>query len=287
MEWDELRIFLAAWNTRSFTRAASELRVGQATVSRRIAMLEERLGHVLFDRRRGGLVPTAAGEVLHPYAESIASTFLNATAAIEGFEVEAEGAVYLGVTPAISVELLPALLVRLRKRHPRIAVHVSTRPSTDAVARRELDLAIVGELSAERDLLVRKLVDVEFALFGSAAFARRLSSRPKLADLDIIGWGGELGALPAGRWLDERMSGRFVATADTTLTMAAMARHGLGAILLPRLIGRMSGLTEILAKLDGVPGYPLYLAVHRATRQVPRVAAVVDLVLEALRETRA
>lgn len=283
--WDELRVFLAAWNARSFTRAAKDLGIGQATVSRRIAGLEETVGHTLFDRRRGGLVPTAAAEALQPYAESISNAFLGASAAIAGFEVEATGSVYLGVSPGISVELLPSLLVRLKKRHPGITVHVSTRPTPQAVARRELDIAIVGELAEHGDLLVRKLVDVEFGLFASAALARRLPPRPKLADLDVIGWSGELAGLPAGRWLAER-SARFVATADTTLAMAAMARSGLGAILLPKLLGRMSGLTELAVRLDGLPGFTLYLTLHRATRHVPRIAAVVDLLLEALQEIR-
>jgi len=157
---------------------------------------------------------------------------------------------------------------------------VSTTPTAMAVARRQLDLAIVGELEEGSDLLVRKLADVEFGLFASTAMAKHLPARPKLEAVDVIGWSGELAEHPAGRWLFERMAGRFVAATDTTVAMAAMARHGVGLAMIPRLIGRMSGLTEVGARLDGVPGYTLYLALHRATRQVPRIAAVVDLLLQ-------
>ena len=56
--------FEAAFRHRSFTRAANELALSQASVSRRIRELELDLGLRLFERRRYDVLPTADGDEL-------------------------------------------------------------------------------------------------------------------------------------------------------------------------------------------------------------------------------
>ncbi|MGH1477720.1 MAG: LysR substrate-binding domain-containing protein [Geminicoccales bacterium] len=56
--------FEAAFRHRSFTRAADELALSQASVSRRVRELEQDLGVQLFERRRYDVEPTTDGETL-------------------------------------------------------------------------------------------------------------------------------------------------------------------------------------------------------------------------------
>lgn len=56
--------FEAALRLGSFTRAADELALSQASISRRVRELEEDLGVPLFERRRYDVVPTEEGERL-------------------------------------------------------------------------------------------------------------------------------------------------------------------------------------------------------------------------------
>ena len=72
----QLRTFVAAARARSFSRAADQLGISQPAVSEQIAMLEGRLGHRLFIRRRG------ASPVLTPDGASLlerAEALLNAS----------------------------------------------------------------------------------------------------------------------------------------------------------------------------------------------------------------
>ena len=48
----------------SFTGAALALGLGQSAVSHAVARLERSLGVELFERRRDGVVPTAAGQAM-------------------------------------------------------------------------------------------------------------------------------------------------------------------------------------------------------------------------------
>jgi hypothetical protein len=58
--------FLALVRTQSASRTAEELNVAQSTVSKRMKLLEEEIGAVLFDRRKGNktFTLTSAGEAL-------------------------------------------------------------------------------------------------------------------------------------------------------------------------------------------------------------------------------
>ena len=54
MNWDDLRVFLAVARRESLSAAARGLRIDPATVSRRIARLEEETGAALFAKSPQG-----------------------------------------------------------------------------------------------------------------------------------------------------------------------------------------------------------------------------------------
>ena len=64
--WDDLRYFLAFARAGSMQAAATALGVNQSTVQRRIAELEERVGHRLVERHLGSYRLTELGEELRP-----------------------------------------------------------------------------------------------------------------------------------------------------------------------------------------------------------------------------
>jgi molybdenum-dependent DNA-binding transcriptional regulator ModE len=62
IDWDDVRYFLAVARGGSVRAAAKELGVNHATVLRRIAPLEDRLGTQMFEKLPSGYRLTAAGE---------------------------------------------------------------------------------------------------------------------------------------------------------------------------------------------------------------------------------
>src|SRR6187397_157168 len=69
--WDDLRHFLAFARAGSMQAAATALGVNQSTVQRRIAELEECVGHHLVERHLGSYRMTELGEQLLPAAEAV------------------------------------------------------------------------------------------------------------------------------------------------------------------------------------------------------------------------
>lgn len=72
LRWDDLKLFLAVHEQGSLSGAARILKLGQPTLSRRIAELEEAVGEPLFDRQNHGATLTVAGQKLLPAAQSMA-----------------------------------------------------------------------------------------------------------------------------------------------------------------------------------------------------------------------
>jgi DNA-binding transcriptional LysR family regulator len=66
----QVRAFVAVVDHGHFGRAAQTLAVSQQALSKRIARLEDRLGPLL-ERRRGGVVPTSAGQRFLPAARRL------------------------------------------------------------------------------------------------------------------------------------------------------------------------------------------------------------------------
>src|SRR6202040_1838008 len=64
MDWDKLRVFQAAADAGSFTRAGETLGLSQSAVSRQVSALEQDLGAPLFHRHARGLILTEQGELL-------------------------------------------------------------------------------------------------------------------------------------------------------------------------------------------------------------------------------
>src|SRR3546814_8984468 len=71
IDWDDVRYFLAVAREGSVRAAAGRLGVNHATVLRRMAQLEERLGAQMFEKLPSGYRLTPAGEEVLEFAEQM------------------------------------------------------------------------------------------------------------------------------------------------------------------------------------------------------------------------
>src|SRR5450432_16852 len=82
LETAELVAFTRAVDARSLSRAAAELGVPRATLSRRLARLEERLGTRLLRRTTRSLALTDAGQGFYRHARIVLDAVSNAEASV-------------------------------------------------------------------------------------------------------------------------------------------------------------------------------------------------------------
>ncbi|MEZ4317629.1 MAG: LysR family transcriptional regulator [Myxococcota bacterium] len=277
LAWDDWRFVHAAWKTGSFTAAAEVLHVGQATVSRRVAQVEERVGHVLFDRHRTGLVPTEAVRAVLPHLEALAAAAHGASRALEGLEVAPEGTVRVAAPPGMCVDWMPVLAARLSVEHPGVNLEVLADILPRDLERREADIALRMVPSPDSDLVVRRLTSVSGGLFATPEVVARLPPNPTMADVPMVHWAGEHAEIALGRFLRQLSPGPPAFATNDYLVLRAAVLAGLGASLLSETEARTHGLVPVPVPLE-LPTVDVFLVVHRALRKVPRVSVVIDAI---------
>src|ERR1700754_5040085 len=135
-----LRVFEAAARHVHFTRAAEELGITQAAVSRQISSLEQWLDVKLFERRHSDLRLTSAGSY---YLESLRQAFdliNNSTAKILSKLAQSKIVLRSFATFA-SLWLMPRL-PRFHEQHPDIKVDLLISVASIEVQREQADLFI-------------------------------------------------------------------------------------------------------------------------------------------------
>ncbi len=142
----QLRYFVAVAETRHFTHAADNVGITQPSLSKQIHVLETDLGAPLFERIRGNIGLTAAGEALLPLAKRILADVETARHEVQELVGIRRGRVRLGATPSLCSSLAPEVLRQFRDAHPGVDLRVEESGSQDLVRdllRGELDLALI------------------------------------------------------------------------------------------------------------------------------------------------
>src|SRR5258708_25778128 len=82
MDVDDLRVFIAVYESEGFSRASERLGTVQSNVSARIRSLEGSLGVPLFERRYRRVAPTARGDQLYRHARKVINALDDALRAV-------------------------------------------------------------------------------------------------------------------------------------------------------------------------------------------------------------
>src|SRR5882757_610769 len=125
MKLRDVNIFFAVVQWRSMAKAAATLAISQPVVSKAIADLEHTLGVRLLDRDRRGIEPTPYGLALLNRGLAAFDELRQCVKEIEFLADPTAGEVRVGGTPPILEGLLPAVISRVHRRHPRLIIRVT------------------------------------------------------------------------------------------------------------------------------------------------------------------
>lgn len=140
---DVLRSFVSGMELGSFAKAAEKLGRSTSAVSAQLRKLEEQAGTPIFRRSGRGLALTEAGDTMLAYARRLLALNDEAAAAVHG--VDLQGWVRLGLSEDFGEALLPAVLGRFARAHPKVRIEARIARSFDLLDRvgsGQLDLAL-------------------------------------------------------------------------------------------------------------------------------------------------
>ncbi|WP_095200286.1 LysR family transcriptional regulator [Mesorhizobium carmichaelinearum] len=271
-DWEDLRHFHALSRLGTLSAAARALGVEHATVARRVAHLEERIGAKLVDRRGRRLSLTAKGQQIASIATRMSEDALMIERAALNSENRHTGTVRVSAPPALATALLAERFVGLRQRHPGINIVVIGETRYASLGRREADIAVRMARPEQGDLTVTKIGEIGFSLCADPAYLA--ATREK--DWSFIGYEETMASSPQERLLAQIAGSRPVAIRASGLEFQlAAVKAGGGVALLPDFMAADLNLTRL-----PLPGEPLtrelWLVVHTDIKDVPLIRAVMD-----------
>jgi len=274
--------------TGSLSRAARRLGVDRNTVARRVAALENELGLPLFERGPQGWSRTAAGDELAALASRVEEDVLALARHADARDRAVAGTVRLTTASHLAAHLVAPAVPALLARHPGLVLEVVADQRVFDLTRREADLAL--RMGRPRDaspgLVARKLSDVGYAFYAAKGSAAARRGSVDLAGDGFVGLDEGLAGAPQERWIERVAPGRrMVFRSNSTASLAAAVRAGVGVGVLPRFVAeRDAGLV----RLDGPEpvNHELWLLVHGDLRRSSRVQVVIEWVDELVARAR-
>jgi DNA-binding transcriptional LysR family regulator len=281
----ELLAFTKTVEARSLSRAAAELGVPRATIGRRLARLEERLGARLLRRTTRSLTLTDAGDTFYRHARIVLDAVADAEASIRRTDATIQGDLRVSVPPIID-ESFFALLTTFAKDHPsvRLQVHFTTRYVD--LRRDGYDVALRAATDIEPGLVARTLLRARLIAVASPEYLAAAGTPRRRSDLKghrcIMGFAR--GELPQTHW---PIGGAMVHVEGVLFSnelhlLVSAAVRGLGIALIPSHVVQQALASGALVQvLKGIVDAETRVAVVYVERELilPQVRAFVDAVV--------
>jgi len=286
LETEELAIFAAVVASSSISRAAAELSVPRATVSRKLAGLEERLGVRLLQRTTRSMRLTEQGRLLYRHAELVLDAARLAEASVRPPPNGLGGVVRLSMPPMTGGSL-PDVLADFAREYPSICLHAHVSNRTVNLRREGYDVAIRATGSLEPGLVSRVLSRVSLVGVASPAYlaAHGTPGSPRQLRQHRCLMGFDQNERAQTHW---QISGKKTALPGATFSndphlVLRFALRGLGVAFLPATLvaGALARreLVTVLPKRLHVQGSVSVVYVERKLMP-PQVRALVDWLIE-------
>jgi DNA-binding transcriptional LysR family regulator len=260
---DAMRLFMRVADAGSFSKAASDMGLGQPTVSRRIQDLEHRLGAELFQRTTRALNMTEAGQKFYERAGVILAEFDDAEAEARGLDHEPVGMLRISAANSLARRLIAPQIATFLELYPHIRCDVIAEDTLTDLVEEGVDLAFrLGDLADSR-LMARRMGAVQRLVWASPAFLEKHGTPERPEDLEVLP-GLIFRQSPSSReWtlhkgdqqVTVKMDGRLSASSGEVLLQGAL--DGLGLFYAPDWLvcgdATEGRLVRVLPEWTGTP----------------------------------
>lgn len=288
MDWDKVRIFHAAAEAGSLTKAGDVLGLSQSAVSRQVSALEGELKAPLFHRHARGLVLTEQGELLFRTARELVTKLEQTQAQLSDSRQKPDGVLKVTANVGLGAHWLTPRLDEFIDKYPDIQLQLILTDDELDLAMREADVALRLRQPQQGDLIRRKLFTVHMHVWASAEYLKRHGQPRSPADLDrhrLLAFGGDIPSflkdinwhLNAGR--DPKEPREPILTANNITALVKALQGGVGIAVMPDyLVAPGSGLIQVLTS-ESMPELECYLVYAETLKGVARVQVFRDFMV--------
>lgn len=275
--WDWLPAFRAVAETEHLPTAALAMRVAPSALSRAVGLLEDAVGHLLFDRTGRRLVLNDRGALL---LEAVRDAMRGVHSALEFIDED----LYVG--PArVSVPLqwlrflIPSTADDLASHYPRLILEaVTLTPSDVPIALRQgvIDVGVLEVAAPSGELVCELVRECSLGVYASNRHPLTKRHRPSWKDVTASEY---IAIAHYGQNVWQLGNTTPRVRVDDPETAALICRRRDAVTVVPDAFAKSLGLTRLRLALKAT--IPLYL-LRRATLTI---AGRTEAVVEALRAT--
>ncbi len=291
---DDLMMFARLVDAGSFTRASESMGLPKSTLSRRIKLLEERLGEKLLHRTTRRFRVTEFGLRLMTHARDLCNRMEAVSDFVQSRQHAPSGRLRISMPGDFASLLLADTLAAFVALHPEITLDLDLTPRQVNLVDEGFDLALrVGTLANTSDTLrARRVMQLRYGLYASHGYLAEQGAPEQPEDLrrhqavllqpgskGIRSWILQNGSL---RW-EGLPPGRL--TANSPELLLRLARAGSGIVSAPVSFALPYLLKDELVRVLPAwhpPAYPVWALFPDQRLMPPKTRAFLDMLDHAL-----
>jgi len=295
MDWDKLKIFHAVAEAGSFTSATVILNISQSAISRQIQSLEEDLKVKLFERHARGLTLTQNGEYVYKTAHEVISKIKEIETSLGDQKNKPTGKLTITTVRSFGTHWLTPRIQEFMNLNPEIEVELIFDDKELDLSTRQADIGIFMRRPKQLNYIQRKLVDINYHIYGSTKYLGTYGIPKTINDLTkhrFISFGKGAPspvfnpdwALKLGRKDNNKI--KPVMKVNSVMGLLLAVESGVGLAALPDyLVSQSNNVVKVLPKSEG-PITEAHFVYPESLKNIARVQAFKNFLYSKLSETK-
>ena len=282
MDWDKLKIFHAVAEAGSFTNATVNLNLSQSAISRQIQSLEDDLKVKLFERHARGLTLTENGEYVYKTAHEVISKLKEVETSLGDQKDKPSGKITITTVRSFGTHWLTPRIQEFMKLNPEVEVELIFDDKELDLSTRQADIGIFMRRPKKLNYIQRKLIDINYHIYGSNKYLENYGMPKTLNDLNkhkFISFGkGAPSPVYNPDWalkvgMKDNTKRKPIMKVNSVMGLLLAVESGVGLAALPDyLVFQSRNLIKVLPKVEG-PITEAHFVYPESLRNVARVQA--------------
>jgi DNA-binding transcriptional LysR family regulator len=295
MDWDKLKIFHAVAQAGSFTEASGTLNLSQSAISRQIQSLELTLKTSLFERHARGLSLTEDGEILFKTANEVIIHLKAVETSLMEKKDKPSGKLIVTTVVGFGSIWLTPRIKEFMDKYPEMEVEVIVTDKELDLSTREADVAIWMRQPTQLSYIQKKLIDINYHIYGSPKYLEENGYPNTVKDLDkhkfIVYGKGTPSPLSQTDWIlkvgkKDSSKRKSVMRVNNIYSLLLAVESGVGLAALPYyMVQEKSTLVKVLPNIEG-PKYEAHFVYPQSLKNVARVKSFRDFIFDKVNEWR-
>ena len=295
MDWDKLKVFHAVAEAGSFTNATTVLNISQSAISRQIQSLEQDLKVQLFERHARGLTLTENGEYVYKTAHEVISKLKEVETSLGDQKNKPSGKLTITTVRSFGTHWLTPRIQEFMNLNPEIEIELIFDDKELDLSTRQADIGIFMRRPKQLNYIQRKLVDINYHIYGSTKYLEKYGIPKTTNDLNkhrFISFGkGAPSPVFNPDWAlklgnKDNKKRKSIMKVNSVMGLLLAVESGVGLAALPDyLVSQSQNVIKVLSKSEG-PITEAHFVYPQSLKNVARVQAFRNFLYSKLSETK-